>query len=595
MGKSKNTTYADKAAENISHLPKILVICGIALLIVVGAAWAYLHFSTVIDHDRILSNISIAGIDVGNMTKEEAIAAVNEATSSTYTQQDMLVQIHKDTHSISPALSAAQLNVESAVDSAYNFGRQGFYFQRIQEQKQANKEGYEVDMAQCLNLDLNSIQVQIDNIYQQYDHPVIQPVYQLEGSRPVLEGESDDKGSQVLYITMGTPGYTLDAQELYNAVIDAYYHNIFAVTAECQVVEPSLPDIDGIQKETCVDPIDAVMDTQTFDVSNHHYGYSFDVNKAKKDVANAKYGETLSYAYSKIEPAVLTESLTSLLYRDVLSSYTAYASSSYNRDINLSLSCQAINGVVLLPGEVFSYNPTLGERTPEAGYKQADGYVGMETILQYGGGICQASSSLYYCAMVADMEIVERVNHGFVSSYMPLGMDATVSWGGPEFLFKNTSEYPIRIEAYSSGGSVTVKLIGTDTKDYYVKMQYEVLSVTDYKTVEQEMEENNPKGYKDGDTIISPYTGYKVRTYRCKYDKVTNQLISSEVEATSTYSVRDHVICKIKKPEPDPTEPSAPATPSVPSVESDETTPPASTEATESTDSSEATEDILTP
>jgi vancomycin resistance protein YoaR len=199
-----------------------------------------------------------------------------------------------------------------------------------------------------------------------------------------------------------------------------------------------------------------------------------------------------------------------------------------------------------MPGEIFSYNPALGKRTPEAGWKEADGYVGNETVKEYGGGICQASSCLYLSALLADLEIVERVNHGFISAYMPYGMDATVSWGGPEFRFKNSSEYPIRIEAWSSGGAVTVRLMGTDTKDYYVKMSYEILDTDPFETVEEEFEADNEKGYKDGDVVISGYTGYKIRTYRCKYDKETKELISREVEATSTYDRRDEVICKIK-------------------------------------------------
>ena len=216
-----------------------------------------------------------------------------------------------------------------------------------------------------------------------------------------------------------------------------------------------------------------------------------------------------------------------------------------------------------MPGDIFSYNPALGERTPEAGWKQADGYVGSETRKEYGGGICQASSCLYLSAMKADLEIVERVNHGFISSYMPYGMDATVSWGGPEFRFKNNTEYPIRIEAWATGGAVTVKLVGTDTKDYYVKMTYEVLSTDPYETVYQEMEADNEKGYKDGDVITSGYTGYKIRTYRCKYSKATDELISSEVEATSKYDRRDKVVCKIKKDE-ETTEPSTQSPTEVP-------------------------------
>ena len=77
-------------------------------------------------------------------------------------------------------------------------------------------------------------------------------------------------------------------------------------------------------------------------------------------------------------------------------------------------------------------------------------------------------------------------------------------------------------------------------------MTYDVLSYDPYKTVYEEMEEDNKKGYKDGDVITSAYSGYRIRTYRCKYSKATDELISSEEEVTSTYSRRDLVICKIK-------------------------------------------------
>ena len=262
------------------------------------------------------------------------------------------------------------------------------------------------------------------------------------------------------------------------------------------------------------------MDPETFAVSDHAYGYSFDLVEAKGMQQQTPLEKAFEIPFSATMPAYTKQGLESILFRDVLGTYTAYSSSDpANRDVNLKLSCQAINGIVLMPDEIFSYNPALGERTPEAGWKQADGYVGSETRKEYGGGICQASSCLYLSAMKADLEIVERVNHGFISSYMPYGMDATVSWGGPEFRFKNNTEYPIRIEAWATGGAVTVKLVGTDTKDYYVKMTYEVLSTDPYETVYKEMEEDNEKGYKDGDVITSGYTGYKIRTYRCKYSK----------------------------------------------------------------------------
>ena len=252
-------------------------------------------------------------------------------------------------------------------------------------------------------------------------------------------------------------------------------------------------------------------------------------------------------------PEKTTEDLEGLLFRDTLGTFTAKSASiPGGRDVNLKLSCEALNGIVLNPGDVLAYNETLGERTPDKGWKPAASYEGTATVMTYGGGICQTSSALYYCALVADLEIVQRHSHTFISSYVPFGMDATVAWGGPDLKIKNNTEYPIRIEATASGGTVTVSLIGTDTKDYYIKMDYEIDWKEPYNTIYEEMTDQNPEGYLDGDVIISPYTGYKITTYKCKYDKQTNELISRDKEVTSIYSKRDQVICKIVEPETEP-------------------------------------------
>ena len=203
------------------------------------------------------------------------------------------------------------------------------------------------------------------------------------------------------------------------------------------------------------------------------------------------------------------------------------------------------------PGDVFSYNDTLGQRTEEKGYRPGDAYVSGETVKTIGGGICQVSSTLYYCTMVADLEIVERDYHMFAPTYVPLGMDATINWGTIDFKFRNSTKYPLRIEASLEPDQVTVRLLGIDDKDYYVKLEYEILETIDFATVYKEMEFGNEGHYVDGDVIITPYTGYEVQTYRCKYDRDTDALISREEEAYSRYDPRDEVICKIIMSIPD--------------------------------------------
>ena len=287
------------------------------------------------------------------------------------------------------------------------------------------------------------------------------------------------------------------------------------------------------------------MEESTFTVQEANYGYCFDLDLAQAALQDAAYGETVEIPFQRIPPEILSESLSSVLYRDVLATYTASSESDADRDVNLDLACKAIDGIILYPGDRFSYNEALGERTEAKGYKPGPSYSGNDTVYTIGGGICQVSSSLYYCALVADLEIIERENHGFAPAYMPLGIDATVNWGTLDFVIRNNMDYPIRIEASASGGKVTVSILGTDERNYYVEIESKLIRTHSYSTTYEEMRSGNEKGYKDGDVIVSPYTGYDMETYRCKYNKKTKELISRELEDTSNYRKRDAVICKI--------------------------------------------------
>jgi len=493
--------------------------------------------------------LSIAGAPVGGLNKEEALSVVSQIAEQTYGTKALRIQIGEQIFSLSPTDSQVQLDVSAAVEAAFDDRKFTGAF----------------DISPYLTIPENPILDFLEEIQKEhFSSEFSESTHTLVGPKPSPEVLPENGVGQTLQLYVGTPGLSLDLETLYQEIVYCYQNGIFQLSFDAAIVPPSPLDIEKILNEVRVEPVDAQMDMETFEITPHKYGYSFDLQQAKEAVANCAYGETVEIPLLAVEPEVTSEALSSILFRDVLSKHTASASSQWGRDINLKLSCEAINGTVLYPGEVFSYNPALGERTPDKGWEKADGYVGMETVSEYGGGICQASSCLYLCAMLADMEIVERVNHGFISSYMPYGMDATVSWGGPEFRFKNTSEYPIRIEAYASGGSVTVSLVGTDTKDYYVKMEYEILDTDPFETVEQEFPPDNPDGFKDGDVVIPPYTGYKIATYRCKYDKASDELLSREREAVSYYSRRDKIVCKIIQPEttlPSTEETTAPVAP----------------------------------
>jgi hypothetical protein len=133
--------------------------------------------------------------------------------------------------------------------------------------------------------------------------------------------------------------------------------------------------------------------------------------------------------------------------KTISSYYTTLIDRSVNRTINVTLSCQAIDGLILQPGQVFSFNETSGPRTQERGYQVAPIFVGKKVVPGRGGGVCQTSSTLYNSVLEAGLEVVERHPHSLPVAYVAAGRDATVSWEGADLKFRNNLDVPIKILA----------------------------------------------------------------------------------------------------------------------------------------------------
>ncbi len=147
-------------------------------------------------------------------------------------------------------------------------------------------------------------------------------------------------------------------------------------------------------------------------------------------------------------------------YAKTLASYTTnFDSGNVNRSTNVRLAAKSIDGTVIKPGKTFSFNKVVGERTAEAGYKQAIVFEGGQPVPGLGGGVCQVSSTLFNAALLSNMKISERHYHSATVSYVPLGRDATVAYGSKDFKFTNNLDTPIKIDTvYSSNGSLTMKI-----------------------------------------------------------------------------------------------------------------------------------------
>ena len=245
-------------------------------------------------------------------------------------------------------------------------------------------------------------------------------------------------------------------------------------------------------------------------------------------------------------------------YPHVLASYDTPHTAIPDRTNNLILASKAIDGTVVQPGEVFSFNATVGERTPEKGYREAIVYTGGDSTPAVGGGVCQVASTIYMCTLLADLEVVERTEHMYASTYVPLGMDATIYWGSLDYKFRNTTSYPLMIRASVSNGYVHVKLLGKKETDVTVKMTYKVLTTTPWKEIET-LDETKEPGYRK--TTVTPYTGYTVQTYKNWYD-AAGTLLKTEKCAYSAYRKRDKLVTvgpAAPAPAPEPAPAPAPA------------------------------------
>ena len=320
-------------------------------------------------------------------------------------------------------------------------------------------------------------------------------------------------------------------------------------------VIPAQPvDLAAARESLIGEKVNAAYDKETDSITADHAGVQFALDDLQAAYDAAAPGETFTVKASVELPDVTAEQLREVLFRDELSSYTTRVGGAPGRHKNVQLTASRIDGYILNAGETMKYSPLVTPFTKANGYSPAPGYYQGKTVDMYGGGACQASSTLYAAALYANLEIVQRVNHGFASDYIGLGLDATVAEGGPEFEFRNNTMYPIKVRAefYTRGKKdyIKVTLLGTKVDDTYVKIRVDVLETIPF---EEEIIETDELAAGERKVEQTAYTGYKVKTYRNVYSG-DGKLISSTFEATSNYKARNRIVLvgKSKTTAPDP-------------------------------------------
>ena len=442
--------------------------------------------------------ISIGGVEIGGLPPVKARQTLTAALEDTLLTQELSVRLPEETLTLSPEDCGFQVKVSKALLDARHA-----------------TAGSEFHLLSYLKADEEAIRSRLEAYAAQYDTTLTQPDWSLEGNAQDLSTELFDPAAlgQTLAVTMGTPEQHLDCAAALGDILFAASDAVtLCAEGQYQVVPviqpdelPMVPDAAAIAGEFCSEPVSDSVDRENYTFVYGTYGTLVDADVLSEQIRQAAYGETIRIPLQYPEPEILGQDA---YFPDVLGAYETRHTNDQNRNTNLQIQCDALNGLVLQPGETFSMNGLLGERTEEKGYKPAPGYSGNRLVNTPGGGVCQGTTTLYNCVLLADLEVVFRACHGVRVGYVPLGLDAAVNFLTTDFQFRNNFHFPIQIKAWMEDEHIKMQILGIDEKDYYIKME----------TGSGEDE-----------------YAYYARSYKCKYDKETNELISRDIEAFSTY------------------------------------------------------------
>ncbi|MGS0764313.1 VanW family protein [Syntrophomonas curvata] len=209
-------------------------------------------------------------------------------------------------------------------------------------------------------------------------------------------------------------------------------------------------------------PREPGLDKRTGQITGEATGVVIDVPGSVNKVLNAAEGQHLELETITVYPRYSRRDLENA--NQILGSYESWISGSYQRYSNIELASSCLNNSVIWPGEVFSFNQTVGPRTVERGFMPAPVILMGARELDYGGGVCQVSSTLYNTVLASGLKITERHQHSLPVSYVPAGSDAAVDYAHMDLRFKNTSQDLVIIKAGVSRGRVWVQLWGGEKK-----------------------------------------------------------------------------------------------------------------------------------
>ena len=446
--------YKNKNKSDVLTIFAILCFIFVLLSLIIFGTFSFINLTST----KIAKGVYIKGIDVSGLTKEDATKKISSYVSSSIPEEIKLKHNDFET-SLSTSQLAIYFNTEEAVNMAYNIGKTGNIFQKNIEILETLFSKVNIDPG--FSIDEEQLKKDLQDTSTKLPDKVIESSCYIDDNR--------------LIITKGQAGKSIKVKDSANYITKEINNlNVQNNTLEL-ITEDAYPNeinLDAIYNEVHKDPVNAYYSQNPYVVHPSENGMDFAISL--DDAKNLLQEEKDEYVIplKVLYPSVTTNMIGTEAFPDLLSEFsTKYSASNKNRTTNLILASKKINGTVLMPGETFSYNKVVGERTIAAGYKEAPIYVSGRVEDGIGGGICQITTTLYNAVLYANLDIVERSNHQFVPSYAGPSRDATVVYGAIDFKFKNNRDYPIKITCSVSGGIANFKIWGLKSdNDYEVQI-----------------------------------------------------------------------------------------------------------------------------
>lgn len=526
---------------------RIIFSCITAAVVLAAVSGIFVNnMLTTLAGEKIYNNVYVGTVNVGSMTEKQAAKAIDEGFQDYIRDKSVTLTYEDKTYDINISTLSPSPDSKDLAKKAMQTGRSGNIFKRYFYVRGLNKGDKEV-IPLTMELDENTLFSDISFF-----------------ASSLLESDgaiSFNYDTSEVTVDTEKVKYTVDTDKVIKSFKTCVNTGKFGTMELVFTDSPNAKDSAELLYNLIVrDPVDAKMSFENGQLEFIDEINGVDIDRSAL-IAAVEKGGVVTLPFTPVPAQVSKQQLKQQAFSVNLATYTTYFNNGVKgRTTNITKAAEKINGYIMMPGDEFSYNTVVGKRTIEAGFDYADAYSGNDVIQEVGGGICQVSSTLYVAVLYSDLKVTKRYNHSLPVSYVPRGMDATVSYGTLDFCFANDTDKPVMIKAVVSGGTLTVSIAAFE-KDETKKVEIYTKTVATQNYKEETITDSSvtkPTVVRNG------INGSTVDTYKVIY---INGVEKSRTKLhTSTYQPENKIV-KIP-PEPQSNQPSESQPPAADTSES---------------------------